>query len=108
MTDIKNAKEGDFLVYGDSFNRRLIKVERVTATQVVCERDIRFSKRYGKMIGHTGWSSTYAKIATDEDVKAIQTKTKIRQFKSWLERLEVTEKNLEAVERFYESLKELK
>lgn len=108
MSNLKDAKVDDYLVIGNSYDERLFQVSRLTDTQVVAG-NTKFNKKTGYRVGDSGaWGRMSARLATAVDIKRITQKTRCRDLRAWLDRLNVTPENLVLVEAFYQSIKDAK
>ncbi len=66
---------GDYVVlrHGYHYDKRsLVKVKRVTKTQIILEDGLRFSKKTGREIGASGWYAPIVEEATREVIEEIK------------------------------------
>lgn len=107
MGDLNNAKVGEFIIYGPSYDRKATKVDRLTATQVV-SMGMNFRKADGKRIGSSGWDVDYAKIPGDAELKEVQQKQLIRELSAWINSTKVNHENMHLFEKLRKDVWSLK
>lgn len=116
-TDFSNVKVGDKIVYrlGGYWNSRdvLTTVVKITPKQFVDDKQLRFRKEDGAMVGD---SFRYARFATDEDIATFKERGRraflcnnIRSFSNYSDKLEsFTIADLEAIYDIIKKYKEIK
>ncbi len=101
---LKDVVVGDRLVV-ESFgigSYARYTVERLTNTQVICNGGAKFNRDTGRKVGSDSsvWGRKYARKMQDADF----IKERIEIAKKGIERLQVTQENLEVVESFLQQL----
>lgn len=73
---MENFKVGDVvIVRGNSYNPDTVeKIVRLTKTQIVLEDGRKFTRKSGRQVGCSDWSSFCISKATPEQIKKIQYK----------------------------------
>lgn len=68
MASIEHLAVGDKIFIPINFGRggRIAKIERITATQALVGNE-KFRRNDGKLVGSTGWETTFCRPATEED-----------------------------------------
>lgn len=102
IADLKDVKVGDTLMYGQSYNRRMVVVERLTDTQIICG-NVRFRKHDGKKIASNGWDASFARVPNDADLQELR----FKELQQWFVRVAVTQANKHLFEQLRTDLKEL-
>ena len=77
MYNLEGVRVGDKLFVTSRNSDGVVTVERITATLVITKL-YRFNKKTGKAQGSDCWSSTWARPATDDDIKQAYRKRLIR------------------------------
>lgn len=101
--ELKDLKVGDSLIYGPPYHRRVVKVDRLTATQAICGHQ-KFEIKTGKLIGSTGWNTEYASVPSPKELKEVAQKQKMRELRSWLDRVTITPENLHLFEQLHKDV----
>lgn len=98
---LNDVKPGDKLLASAPYSSRLrvVTVDRVTQTQVICGAD-RFNKRTGRLVGSTGYHSSSAWVPTPEQLADERLRERIRRADAKLKAFLVSDENVEAVEAF--------
>jgi len=92
--EMQNVEVGQKIAwfYGRS-EERIIKIDRLTDTQIVCkyaDQDIRFWKKNGREVGyHDSWSSSFVVPLTEELKNSITTKNKKLQIRRLMESIKL-------------------
>lgn len=102
ISDLSNVKVGDTLMYGQSYNRRMAVVERLTDTQIICG-NVRFRKHDGKKVGSNGWDASWARVPNDADLSELR----FKELQQWFTRVSVTEASKHLFEQLRIDLMEL-
>jgi hypothetical protein len=116
MAQLVGLKIGDTIKCLQAYTRDaydMFKVERLTDTRAVCSAigavtnyQGSFKLDNGLMIGSgDNWNRRYGSIATEADFAAIAMRNRIRAARSAMERLAITEANIEAVETLLKASK---
>ena len=108
MSNIEEAKVGDKLIYNTLTRANVAVISRLTATQAIVDNSVRFNRKDGRRVGSKGRYSTWARIATTQELDEIAKKDRIRFLNAWLDRAKVTDANLELVEKFYVDMDAMK
>lgn len=101
MAELQNVKVGDLIAYKGFSSLNVSKVDRLTKTTAVCG-SLAFRLDTGKMVGSSGYSVVYGRVATEADIIT----ARIQRAQRALQRVIVTEANLEAVESLVATTKE--
>lgn len=103
MSDrLAGVKVGDKIKVSGRFGAEftLYTVERVTATQAVCDK-ARFRLDNGLQIGSRDrWYSSWGSIASEADIAGIELRKRIKSVGAAVSQIKVTADNLEAAEAF--------
>lgn len=75
MNSLENAKVGDLLIVTHSWNKQLVMVEKVHKNFVIAGC-YKFRKTTGSLVSSDSWSTSTAKLATQEDVDAFRKEVK--------------------------------
>lgn len=83
MTSLEGVKVGDLLHIHEQYGNagRIVKVDRITATQVVCGAQ-RFRLRDGWLVGGDSWSGRFARRATPELIEDVRRQRLIHEIES--------------------------
>jgi hypothetical protein len=95
MPSLEHITVGSKLFVPIRFGRigRIVTVDRVTATQIIAGPE-KFRRDNGKLVGSTGWETTFCREATEEDF--LQKRINDAEFR--LQKLKITPQTLEAAE----------
>lgn len=66
MKELKDLQVGDEVVIRQRLTNVLAKIDKITKTQIVIERD-RFNKITGRQIGGVDWCTKFIHIPTSEE-----------------------------------------
>lgn len=72
MENLENAKVGDLLISRNRHRASVVKVERVTPTQLVVTGGERFRKKDGSGVGSGGFYYSYLTIPKEGEVESIK------------------------------------
>ena len=75
MNSLENAKVGDLLIVTHRWNRQLLTVEKVHKNFVIAG-SYKFRKSDGSLVASDSWSTSTAKLATQEDIDAFRKEVK--------------------------------
>lgn len=71
MNSLENAKVGDKLIMKSRWNQSILTVEKVQKNFVIAN-SYKFRKSNGALVTSDSWSSSTAKLATQEDIDAFR------------------------------------
>ncbi len=75
MNSLENAKVGDILIVTHRWNKQLLTVEKVHKKFVI-SGCYKFRKATGSLVTSDSWSTSIAKLATQEDIDAFRKEVK--------------------------------
>ena len=75
MNSLENAKVGDLLIITHRYNKQLLTVEKVHKNFVIAGC-YKFRKTTGSLVSSDSWSTSTAKLATQEDIDAFRKEVK--------------------------------
>ncbi len=75
MNSLENAKVGDLLIVTHRWNKQLLTVEKVHKNFVIAGC-YKFRKATGSLVSSDSWSTSTAKLATQEDIDAFRKEVK--------------------------------
>lgn len=75
MNSLENAKVGDLLIVTHRWNKQLVTVEKVHKNFVIAGC-YKFRKTTGSLVSSDCWSTSTAKLATQEDIDAFRKEVK--------------------------------
>ena len=75
MSSLENAKVGDLLIVTRRWNKQLLTVEKVHKNFVIAGC-YKFRKTTGTLVTSDSWSTSTAKLATQEDIDAFRKEVK--------------------------------
>lgn len=75
MNSLENAKVGDLLIITHRWNKQLLTVEKVHKNFVI-SGSYKFRKTTGLLVTSDSWSTSTAKLATQEDIDAFRKEVK--------------------------------
>lgn len=71
MNSLENAKVGDLLIVTHRYNKQLLTIEKVQKNFVI-SGSYKFRKTTGSLVSSDSWSTSTAKLATQEDIDAFR------------------------------------
>lgn len=75
MSSLENAKVGDLLIVTHRWSKQLLTVEKVHKNFVIAG-SYKFRKATGSLVSSDSWSTSTAKLATQEDIDAFRKEAK--------------------------------
>jgi hypothetical protein len=70
---IDQVSPGETVMIGSGRNGRLLKVAKVTATQIVLDSGSRFNRKTGRRCGdHSSWMDNYLHIPSDKQLAEVE------------------------------------
>lgn len=75
MNSLENAKVGDKLIMTSRWNQSILTVEKVQKNFVIAN-SYKFRKSNGSLVTSDRWSTSTAKLATQEDIGAFRKEVK--------------------------------
>lgn len=72
MSDLSDVQVGDFVISHCRAGKRVLKVEKITPTQIVTVGNERYRKKDGYAIGSGGFYYDYATIPKEGEVESIR------------------------------------
>jgi hypothetical protein len=105
MTDLSNVKVGDYLYSRERFSDtiRLWKVDRRTATQIVCG-DKKFNLQGCVVPRETGWYRTWVNVCTPEIMRECKEQNLRARIKEYVSKEDFKKLPLESLELIFNSL----
>lgn len=106
MNELENVKVGDFVVLigGYAHDDYLIKVERVTKSQILADKR-RFWKKNGRIVGAGIWCYDYIRPATENDIERIKKINQKNELLAFIRKADLDNLSLESLQTICDVVK---